>query len=238
LIPSSLLEVDGNHRYILSPPSVTLILATTLAHFFLRPKQGLDFAALVTTKRLFYVNGLIEPPTPPNPQQQNANMVTLDLSSTHDLETVVRRYAEHGKDGGHESKTIVIMDGLDFLLASRPSFTNLTLSRTVMTLRQYVHNVIVTCSADYPLLHNPFSSAAPLEAEHRAFVTTIAHQSQTVVQLRSLGTGAARDITGVLRVSAGGAYDESNDDDVAFEDAEWLYQVRGDGSVRIWGRGE
>ena len=165
-------------------------------------------------------------------------MITLDLSNTQDLENLVRRYAEHGKDDGRESKTIVIMDGLDFLLASRPSFTALALSRTIMTLRQHVHNIIVTTSADYPLLHNSSSSAAPLEAEHRAFVTTMAHQSRTVVQLRSLGTGAAKDISGVLRVSAGGAYDESKEDDAAFEEAEWLYQVRGDGSVRIWGRGE
>jgi elongator complex protein 6 len=66
----------------------------------------------------------------------------------------------------------------------------------------------------------------------------MAHQSRIVVQLRSLGTGAAKDISGVLRVSAGGAHDESKEDDAAFEEAEWLYQVRGDGSVRIWGRGE
>jgi elongator complex protein 6 len=187
---------------------------------------------------LFYINGLIEPTTSPNSQQQNANIITLDLSNTQDLENLVRRYAEHRKDDGHESKTIVIMDGLDFLLASRPSLTNLALSRTIMTLRQYVHNIIVTSSADYPLLHSSPSSAAPLEGEHRAFVTTMAHQSRIVVQLRSLGTGAAKDITGVLRVSVGGAYDESKEDDAAFEEAEWLYQVKGDGSVRIWGRGE
>jgi hypothetical protein len=216
---------------------VVLVLAITLEDFFLPPKQGLDFAALMTAKRLFYINGLVEPATSPNSQQQNTNMITLDLSNTQDLENLVRRYAEHGKDDDHESKTIVIMDGLDFLLASRPSFTNLVLSRTIMTIRQYVHNIIVTSSADYPLLHNS-SSAAPLEGEHRAFVTTMAHQSRIVVQLRSLGTGAAKDISGVLRVSAGGAHDESKEDDVAFEEAEWLYQVRGDGSVRIWGRGE
>jgi elongator complex protein 6 len=191
----------------------------------------------MTTKRLFYINGLVEPTTLPN-SQQNVNMITLDLSNTRDLENLVRRYAEHGKDDEHESRSIVIMDGLDFLLASRPAFTNLVLSRTIMTLRQYVHNIIVTSSADYPLLHNSSSSAAPLEGEHRAFVTTMAHQSRIVVQLRSLGTGAAKDISGVLRVSAGGAYDESKEDDAAFEEAEWLYQVRGDGSVRIWGRGE
>jgi elongator complex protein 6 len=187
---------------------------------------------------LFYINGLVEPTTSPNSQQQSANIITLDLSNTQALENLVHRYAEHGKDDGHESKTIVIMDGLDFLLASRPSFTNLALSRTIMTLRQCVHNIIVTSSADYPLLHNSSSSATPLEGEHRAFVTTMAHQSRIVVQLRSLGTGAAKDITGVLRISAGGANDESQEDDAAFEEAEWLYQVRGDGSVRIWGRGE
>ena len=76
----------------------------------------------------------------------------------------------------------------------------------------------------------------------------MAHQSRCVWQLRGLDTGSAKDVTGVLRISREGDLDfreESSGaeaqshmkvDDVP--DAEWLYQVKGDGSVRIWSRGE
>lgn len=69
-------------------------------------------------------------------------------------------------------------------------------------------------------------------------MTTIAHQSRAVIQLRSLETGAAKDISGVLRVSAGGAHDNFEDEDSGLEEGEWLYQVKGDGGVKVWGRGE
>ena len=59
-----------------------------------------------------------------------------------------------------------------------------------------------------------------------------------VLQLRSLGTGAAKDISGVLRVSAGGAHDDFEKENTGLEKGEWLYQVKGDGSVKVWGRGE
>jgi elongator complex protein 6 len=107
-----------------------------------------------------------------------------------------------------------------------------------MTLRQHVYNTIVTASADYPLLHNSLSSATPLESEHRAFVITLAHQAGMVLQLRSLGTGRAKDISGVLRVSAGGAHEDLEEEHAGFEEGDWLYHVKRDGSVRVWGRGE
>jgi elongator complex protein 6 len=198
----------------------------------------LDFPSLVSSKRLIYFDGLIYPTTSPSSQPQNSNFVHFNLSSLQDLESLVRRYSEQNQKSEHASKTILIMDGMDFLLASQPSITSLALSRTIMTLRQHVHNTILTSSADYPLLHNPSPLATPLESEHRVLVTTMSHQSRIVVQLRSLGTGAAKDISGVLRVSAGGAHDDLEEEDTGFEEGEWLYQVSGDGSVRVWGRGE
>ena len=59
-------------------------------------------------------------------------------------------------------------------------------------------------------------------------------------------------MAGVVRVSLGGGFeDEDQDEDgrgagsgmggrsgSGLADAEWLYQVKGDGSVRVWGRGE
>ena len=69
-------------------------------------------------------------------------------------------------------------------------------------------------------------------------------------QLRGLDTGSAKDVSGVLRVSRGGAAEDeyeiedrkaSAQQKGAVEklpDAEWLYQLKGDGSLRVWGRGE
>jgi len=47
-------------------------------------------------------------------------------------------------------------------------------------------------------------------------------------------------VTGVVRISRGG---DNKEDDVEegqddLPDAEWLYQVKGDGSVRVWSRGD
>ncbi len=73
----------------------------------------------------------------------------------------------------------------------------------------------------------------------------MAHQAERVLQLRGLDTGAARDVSGVLRVSkaGGGAEVEGRGGGgggggVCVEEGEWLYQVKGDGSVRVWTRGE
>ena len=69
------------------------------------------------------------------------------------------------------------------------------------------------------------------------------------MQLRALDTGSAKDVSGVIRVSRGGGDRDTNGsgngqeeskagNDIELTDSEWLYQVKGDGSVRVWGRGE
>lgn len=61
-----------------------------------------------------------------------------------------------------------------------------------------------------------------------------------VLQLRTLDTGAAKDVSGVLRMSRGGGYDTSEmgqgEDEVV--EKEVLYFVQRDGGVRVFGRGE
>ncbi len=108
----------------------------------------------------------------------------------------------------------------------------------------------MTLSADFPLLHN---DSIPLSLSHREYLTSVAHQSDRVVQLRGLETGAARDVDGVLRVSRGGAVVEDEEEvgksatgsfggegrrDDGEAEGEWLYQVKADGTVRVWARGE
>lgn len=98
--------------------------------------------------------------------------------------------------------------------------------------------MLLTLSADSPLIHNSSAFSrrqpTPLENEHAAFVIELAHQAQTVMQLRNLETGAASDVSGVLRISKGGAWEEGNLE----EEKEVLYFVQRDGGVIVFGRGE
>lgn len=57
-----------------------------------------------------------------------------------------------------------------------------------------------------------------------------------VMQLRNLDTGAAKDVSGVLRVSKGGGASENEGLD--WEEKEVLYFVQRDAGIRVFGRGE
>jgi elongator complex protein 6 len=59
-----------------------------------------------------------------------------------------------------------------------------------------------------------------------------------IMQLRNLETGAARDVSGVLRVSKGGAWGQREGAAENWEEKEVLYFVQRDGSVNVFGRGE
>jgi elongator complex protein 6 len=79
-----------------------------------------------------------------------------------------------------------------------------------------------------------------LEAAHAAFVVQQAHVSQWVMSLRPLDTGKARDVSGVVRVSRGGAWDDDVEEEKEAEkkELEALYFVQNDGGVRVFERGE
>lgn len=88
------------------------------------------------------------------------------------------------------------------------------------------------------------AAATPLESVNSAVIAHLAQQAAFVVGTRRLGTGWARDVSGVLRVTRGGAVDEveasvrdGGDRGGEVKEGEWLYFVEGDASVRVWGRG-
>ena len=150
-----------------------------------------------------------------------------------------------------DAMPVVVLDGIDFILAlQQPSISALSLQSTLATLRAKSQSLIVACSADGPLLHSHdgvSTSATPLEADHALFIASMAHHSQWLFQLRGLDTGIAKDVSGVVRVSRGGAEEDDNRNEDAPQgsrqeedlvDAEWLYQLKGDGSAKVWGRGE
>lgn len=96
---------------------------------------------------------------------------------------------------------------------------------------QKVYASIVTAAADEPLVA---AQATTLEKEHASFVLGLAHAAETVVSLRLLDTGTASDVSGVLRITAGGDVDGER----TVEETELLYFVGGDGSVKVFGRGQ
>lgn len=75
---------------------------------------------------------------------------------------------------------------------------------------------------------------------------TQAHAARFVLSARELETGAARDVSGVLRLTRGGDwYDEDSEDEGEQNDGngeaagrEVLYLVQRDGAVKVFGRGE
>ncbi|KAL2424576.1 hypothetical protein ABEF95_003063 [Exophiala dermatitidis] len=180
-----------------------------------------------------------------------------------------------------EQPPIILIDGIDFLLAAQSASTVELLS-FLATVRAKSHAVILSCQADAPLLHSAYgassgtgtgtgstSAETPLERNHAHVLTSLAHSSRWVFQLRGLDTGSAKDVSGVVRVSRGGAVEVDDDVDADgtdgdgdsdgtndvvkrrkdatsrstqnlddLVDGEWLYQLKGDGSVRVWARGE
>lgn len=115
-------------------------------------------------------------------------------------------------------------------------------TRGLLTARQNAYSTILTLSADSPLIHNASDSAhnqaTPLEVEHAAFAVGSAHRAQMVMQLRNLETGAARDVSGVLRISKGGVWEGSDAGAGNWEEREVLYFIQRDGGVTVFGRGE
>ena len=91
--------------------------------------------------------------------------------------------------------------------------------------------MIIATAADLPLSQ---SSTTPLEVSHAAFVMSLAHQARSIMSVRGLDTGVAKDVSGVLRISKGAG--ESGDGG-GLEERECLYYVGSDGGVRVFERG-
>lgn len=155
---------------------------------------------------------------------------TSTLSSVEKKITVALTQAQASNAS---SKTLLILDYPSLLLATTPNLTSTALSTLILTLRSHpsVHSTLLATSADGPFLSatQPDANAAPtpIESESAAFTVQQAHSARSVLSTRELGTGAARDVSGVLRVTKGG----KSDDEV--KEWEGLYLVGRDGGVKI-----
>lgn len=76
------------------------------------------------------------------------------------------------------------------------------------------------------------------DEEHAAFVVGLGHIARRVFGLRGLETGVARDVSGVLRVTAGGMGVGEGEEGEKDEGKEVLYFVGDGGGVEVFERGE
>ncbi|KAK2026461.1 hypothetical protein LX32DRAFT_665289 [Colletotrichum zoysiae] len=138
------------------------------------------------------------------------------------------------------AKTVLVLDQPDLLLAaSGEGLTGLALRNMLLDVQEKVHATVFAVAADEPLVA---SQTTTLEKEHAALVLGLAHAAETVFGLRLLDSGNASDVSGVLRITAGGGegngHGERGAAAGAVEETELLYFVGGDGSVKVFGRGQ
>ncbi|KAI8937999.1 hypothetical protein NX059_005673 [Plenodomus lindquistii] len=141
-------------------------------------------------------------------------------------------------------KTLVVIDNPDLFLAMSPAVTHSAMASFVLTLHTFptVSHIITHIQADTPLLSLSMPPQ-PLELQHHNMLVKLAHMSSRVVGVRVLDTGVARDVSGVLRVTEQRVgwlnlgLDVGMDGEEAGKGSEFLYQVKGDGSVRVFERG-
>ncbi|KAL8654769.1 MAG: hypothetical protein Q9210_001302 [Variospora velana] len=133
------------------------------------------------------------------------------------------------------TRVLLILDGLDFLLAATEANVEDVLDMTG-ELREHVHATIVSATADYPLIQ---AHRTPVEINHAALMMGIAHQARTIWGVRELDTGSARDVTGVLRITRGATSEEDTAPEGGenVEETELLYFIQGDGGARVFERG-
>jgi elongator complex protein 6 len=144
-----------------------------------------------------------------------------------------------------QRKTLLILDNPDLLLALNPtitpsSFTSLILDSLALPT---VSHVLTHIQSDNPLL-SLSTPPQPLEWAHHNLLVKCAHMSRRILGVRVLDTGVARDVSGVVRITEQksdwlnlGLDDAAKNGDDGGKGKEFLYEVKGDGSVRVFERG-
>jgi elongator complex protein 6 len=162
-----------------------------------------------------------------------ADSLSPSTSSLSSVEKKITAALTQAQGSNTSTKILLVLDYPSLLLATFPNLTSTALSTLILTLRSHpsVHSTLLTTPADGPFLSatQPDNNAAPtpIESEAAAFTVQQAHCARSVLSVRELGTGAARDVSGVLRVTKGG----KSEDEV--REWEGLYIVGRDGGVKI-----
>ncbi|KAM3533181.1 hypothetical protein MY4038_003504 [Beauveria bassiana] len=208
---------------------------------------GMDLNALCKNGRFAFVDGLTGLCAPAVPGSNGiivggvatttTTATATTTTTTTDSDNVVKACVDTAAarlTAG--SRTVLLVDGLDAYVATGSGSGAAGAASLIMSLRENVYSTLVTLAADEPLVHmQAAAQATRLEREQAALVLGQAHAADQIVSLRRLDTGAAADVSGVLRVVVGPAAAASYGDGDGGE--ELLYHVAGDGSVRVFERG-
>ncbi|KAM3084158.1 hypothetical protein ACMFMG_001742 [Clarireedia jacksonii] len=224
-------------------------------------KIGLDLDKLHQTSRLHFVDGLsglhLPPTAIPNPPYGTILRNPLPNVIFPILTKLISTLQSSPSSSSSSSPTpptpptILIIDSLDYLLscsaAHQAPTTLSSIPSHLLTLRTLTHSTILSLSADSSLLHTPPTPTPtptpdPLTHTLTAFTLSLAHSADMLISVRELDTGAARDVSGVLRVTRGGqgfsGPENGVENGTEIEEKELLYFVGGDGGVRVFERGQ
>ena len=143
-----------------------------------------------------------------------------------------------------ERRVLLILDSPSILLhTSSPETTTNEMASFILTLRRLVTTCVVALPADMSFLTAATQQGTasehytPLEVDIAALTVGLAHEAAVVLGCRLLGTGWAKDVSGVIRATRGGAAHDWDGGGQAVGEGEWLYHVAGDGGVNVWNRG-
>ena len=183
-----------------------------------RRASGIDLSRLTGLAKFDFVDCFSDALTPA------AKPSTTMARAEKKLLTAVSGLASTGQ-------TLLVLDLPDIMLATGAS-TAIELNQLLLKLRSQAHAMILSCSSPLPA-HASEMVPTPIEAEHAAFVVHQAHLARCVMSVRELQTGAARDVSGVLRVTRGGAIYDADEVYGEIKEMEALYLVQRDGTVNI-----
>ncbi|GIZ38806.1 hypothetical protein CKM354_000220700 [Cercospora kikuchii] len=211
-----------------------------------RRVAGIDISKPLYAKRFGFVDRLNTPPSTSTNLQETQSRISSAISKL----CTSTSSSEETQDG---PKILLILDQPDLVLATgHPTLTSQDLSTFLLNLRSLpqIHSTYLSLSADLPLITAASSElspsrTSPLETESAAFVVTQAHASRVIFSVRELETGAAKDVSGVLRITRGGDYfavggddDDGDEDGDEVKEVELLYLLQRDGGLKVFQRGE
>ncbi|KAI1362428.1 hypothetical protein F5Y08DRAFT_274334 [Xylaria arbuscula] len=202
-------------------------------------RLGLDLDVAGKKGSFIYVHGLTGLFTPASEHARKQSLSDalarrmLLAASVDQFRQVLEDALSHAQVLNPGTRTVLVIDQPDvFLATAGDTMSGQGLRGAILGLREKVHSCIITVSADEPLIA---AQSTPLEKEHASLALSLAHDAHFVMSLRMLETGTAKDVSGVLRVTPGGDEDAGS---TPIEDRELLYFIGGDGSVRVFERGQ
>jgi elongator complex protein 6 len=128
---------------------------------------------------------------------------------------------------------VLVLDSPDLLLGIERVPTEALLC-LILELRSLAKSTVILTSSDiFPFIDGSLPSA--LQIEQQQFLVSLIHQADHVLSSRTLDTGQASDVSGVLRVTRGGHVSTSEGSQAI--DKEYLYHVDAGRAAHVWQRG-